>query len=220
MKLMIKNKKNLILTIIAVSTFVFLIIGATYAYFNLAINNFKTTKVNASIENMGTVALTTGSNLKMTLTNELMSDKGTDVTYYASKNGVTTTETSEAIGKAVVIGEGTFSCDYTISFDDNESSLYDVFQETDILDISASGLADKNNQIILTVNGTSYDFATADLFPQTISGTLTDISENSPQSINAQLKVVNKTGLKQTGFAGSNIKISFTVDSFECVATN
>ena len=220
MTIMIKDKKNLILTIIAVSTLVFLIIGATYAFFNLATNNFRTTKVKSSIENMGTVALTTGSDLKMTLTLDQMSDKGTDVAYYASKNGATTVETSEAIGKAVVTGDGTFSCNYTISFDDSENSLYDIFQETEIIDISTLDLADKNNQIIFTVNDTSYDFATADLFPQTISGTLNDITESSPQFINAQLKVINKTGLMQTGFAGAGIKISFTVDSFECVATN
>lgn len=214
-----KNKKSFVLTIIAISFIALLIISASYAFFNLATNNFRTKKINAGIENMGTVALTTGSDLTLTLTNELMSDKGVDIEYFASSNGTTTTETTEAIAKAVVTGGGTFSCDYTISFDDNESSLYDVFQEASIVDLTLTEV-DKSNQIVLTINDTSYDFATASLFPQTITGTLANITEDNPQFINAQLKVINKTGIKQTSLAGSSIELTFTVSDFTCTATN
>ena len=177
-----KNKKVIILTVIAVLVLVALIIGATYAYFLVGTNNsFGTRTIKTSAEEIGSVALTQGSNLTLDLTAFDMMNKGEDVTYYASANGKTTTPTTENIGVATVTGAGTYSCSYSLKMDDNTSSMYDAFQS---MSTKSSG------QIVLSINGTNYDFSTASLFPKTISGTMNGLSAGNPGYITAQLKVV------------------------------
>lgn len=220
MNITMKDKKKFILTLIAIAFIAVLVIGATYAYVTIsATNKFGTKKINANIASVGSVALTTGSNLSMDLSLEQMSDKGEDVTYYASSNGTTTTETTEAIGKAIVTGAGTFTCDYTLTMDDNESSMYDVFQETTMFDLTLAAV-EKTNQIILTINDTSYDFATTNLFPTTITGTMTGITEENPGYIMSQLKVINKTGIYQTDLINSSITLNFAVTDFTCTTSD
>lgn len=210
-----KNKK-LLLTGIAFLFFISLIIGATYAYVTISsTNSFGTKKVNTNLEAIDSISLTTGSDLNLKLTLEQMSDKGEDVTYYASSNGTTTTETSETIGKTIVTGNKKYNCDYTITVDDNENSLYDVFQKTPIVDLNQQ-VVDKHNQIVLIIDGEEYDFATANLFPKVMTGTLEGLTRYNNKEIKAQLKFVNKTGIFQTGLVGSSLNITFTIDNFSC----
>ena len=74
-------------------------------------------------------------------------------------------------------------------------------------------------QIVLTVNGTAYDFNTASLFPKTISGTMTGLTSSASQNITAQLKFVNKASVDQSSLAGKTITLTFTVSNFSCTAT-
>ena len=205
------NKKVIVPTIVAIITLVMLTVGATYAYFTVsATNSFGTKTITATTPSVGSVALSTGSNLTMTLTAAQMMKQSSDVTYYASPSGATTTATTANIGTAKVTGSGTFTCTYSLSVTDNDNSLYDAFQ-------SMTGKS--TGQIVLTVNGTSYDFNTASLFPQTISGTMTGLTSSASQNITAQLKFVNKTSVDQSSLAGKSITLTFTVSNFSCTAT-
>ena len=204
------TKKVIIPIIISVATLILLTVGATYAYFNIGgTNNFGTKTITTSAESIGNVALSTGTNLTLDLSAKQMMDNGSDLAYYASSTGTTTTPTTEKIGTATVTGEGIYNCTYKITMNDNSSSMYDVFQ----------GMSTKSTgQIILTVNGTEYDFNTAGLFSKEISGTMYGLTSDEARDITASLKIVNKTSVDQNALAGSNITITFSATSFECNA--
>jgi len=204
------TKKVIIPIIISVATLILLTVGATYAYFNIGgTNNFGTKTITTSAESIGNVALSTGTNLTLDLSAKQMMDNGSDLAYYASSTGTTTTPTTEKIGTATVTGEGIYNCTYKITMNDNSSSMYDVFQ----------GMSTKSTgQIILTVNGTEYDFNTAGLFSKEITGTMYGLTSDEARDITASLKIVNKTSVDQNALAGSNITITFSATSFECNA--
>ena len=207
-----ETKKILAPTLVAIATLVMLTVGATYAYFTVSTtNNFGTKTITATTPDIGSVALASGSNLTMTLTAADMMDKGADTTYYASASGKTTSATTANIGTATVTGAGTFTCTYNLSITDNDNSLYDAFQS---MSTKSTG------QIVLTVNGTAYDFNTASLFPKNLTNlSLTGLKAGTPKNITAQLKLVNKTGVDQSALAGKTITLSFTVSNFSCTAT-
>jgi len=203
-------KKVIIPIIISVATLILLTVGATYAYFNIgATNNFGTKTIKTSAESVGNVALSTGTNLTLDLSAKDMMNQGSDLAYYASSDGTTTTSTVEKIGTATVTGEGIYNCTYKLTMNDNSNSMYDVFQ----------GMSTKSaGQIILTVNGTEYDFNTAGLFSKEISGTMYGLTSEEARDISASLKIVNKTSVDQNALAGSSITITFSATSFECNA--
>lgn len=206
------TKKILAPTILAIVTLVLITVGATYAYFvvNTNTEKFTTRTAEASTPDMGSVALASGTNLSMSITAADMMQGSSDITYYASSTGKTTTATTETIGTATVTGAGTFDCTYTLTVTDNDNSLYDAFQ-------SFSGKS--AGQIVLTVNGTDYDFNTAGLFPKTISGSFTGLKEGTNGTITASLKLVNKLEVKQNDLANKSITLSFAVSNFSCKAT-
>ena len=204
------TKRVIIPIIISVATLILLTVGATYAYFSVnTTNNFGTKTITTSAESVGNVALSTGNNLILDLTAKDMMNQGSDLAYYASSSGKTTTPTIEKIGTATVTGEGMYNCTYKLTMNDNSNSMYDVFQ----------GMNTKSaGQIILTVNGTEYDFNTSGLFSKEISGTMYGLTSDEARDITASLKIVNKTIVDQTALAGSNITITFSATAFECSA--
>jgi len=204
-----KNKKILVSTIIGVTFFLLLIIGTAYAYFSVNSRYDFSASASATTPAIGSVVLQgTNQTLSMDLTrSDMMSNNAG--TYYASFNGKTKTPTEEVIGVASVDGAGTYTCNYTIKIDDNSNSIYDKFQ-------NMTGKSE--GQIVLTVNGLDYDFNTSNLFPKRISGTLSGISESTPQNITAGLKFVNSSTVDQSALADSNITLSFTTESFSCEA--
>lgn len=214
-------KLNLILpTLILVVFFALLIVSAAYAYFMVnATNDFKTTQMNVSAGNIGSVAFNSGNaNLKLDLTAAEMLQLGEDVTYYASNSGATTTETSEELGSISVAGEGVFDCKYTLeiksSAKSEDTNMYNKFQN----------MATKSEgQIVLTLftqDGEEiYDFNTENLFVNDVisyKGEANGIKDGSPETLKAQLKLVNKTGVVQDNLKGADITLSLTVTSFEC----
>lgn len=206
------NKKLIISTVIAVATFLILIVGASFAYFTVGTSNdFETRNISVEAESVGSVALVQGDNISIDLTAADMMEKESDVTYYGTSNGKTTTETEEKIATATVTGDGRYNCSYTLNMDDNSNSMYDIFQ---VMDEKSAG------QIILTVNGVNYDFNNSGMFPKTISGTLNGITKNNPKYLTAKLKIVNSSTIDQSALAGSNITITFNVSEFNCNATS
>lgn len=217
------RKKIIIPTLIAVVMLMVLVVGATYAYFKIvASNNYATSKVTTSIGDVGSVAIKSSQNdLILDLSATDMLQKGEDVIYYASATGATTTETKEIMGTISVSGEGTFDCTYSMDIvatsKSDETNMYKKFQN---MNTKSEG------QIVLTIdtqNGTkTYDFATADLFTeensfkQVFNGTVSGLKDGSPENIEAQLKLVNKTGVNQDDLKGTDITLSISISSFNC----
>lgn len=216
-----KNKINnnvLIPTILTVVFLALLIVSASFAYFMVtANNNSSTTKINAEVEDVGSVAFdSTKKTLNMNLTGMEMMQLGKDVPYYASNSGTTTTETSEVLGTIVATGNGTFECEYELevkaSSKTEESNLYTKFQNMK---------GKSTDQIVFSITtseGTTiYDFNTENLFPIIHPGKAINLVDgNSPESISAQLKLVNKTGVVQDDLENADITLSISVKTFEC----
>ncbi len=217
------NMSVIVPLIIVILLLILLVIGATYAYFQVVTNNNSTnTKVDITAGEVGSVAITSANNnLTLDVSAIQMLQQGSDVTYYASSNGTTLTETSEVLGKISVTGAGTFKCDYNLnivaSSTGTSKNLYTNFQN----------MSTKSaEQIVLTITTSSgdkvYDFNTANLFTasnsytQVFSGSVTGLKDGTDEEIKAQLKLVNKTGVIQDGIKDSNITLSLSVSSFTC----
>jgi len=203
------NKKMVIKFSLGIILLVVLVVGATFAYFTM--NNSidsSPTNLNAELDEVGNVALISGDNLNLEISQYDMKNKDKDVSYYASKNGKVLTETEEVIAYTSVVGNGLFDCSYTLTVTDKgTNSIYNAFQ-------NMSGKSE--NQIVLTINGEDYDFNTDNLFPLAINGTLNSVSETMVQEIKAKLKLVNKTNIDQSALAGTDIYLDFGIDKFEC----
>ena len=211
-------KKTLVPTIMAVATLVVLVVGATYAYFSVTgTNNFGTKTITASAPTVGSVALSSGTALTMNLTAQQMMKGSSDITYYATASGTSTTASSPVMATAAVTGDGTFSCDYTfnIAASSTGTNMYTAFQ----------GMSTKSTgQIVLTVTpfggtATTVDFNTASAFPKTISGTVTGLTKSASKTVTAQLKFVNKKDINQDALQGTDIILTFTATAFTCTAT-
>lgn len=210
-----KKKKNYVLSaiiplLIGAFTLILVTIGATYAYFSVVSSNTSsTTNVNTSIDGVGSVSLNkTNANLRINLNGTNMAKMSQDVDYYASSSGTTQTETEEVIGEITAMGNGTFTCEYDIIISASATnSMYTAFQNM---------TGKSSNQIVLTVNGTSYDFITENLFPKTVHNVVNGVEQGTTQDITAALKIVNKKNVDQSSLAGTDITISFNVNNFRC----
>ncbi len=212
-----KDKKVILSLAIGIVAMITLVVGATYAYFSVtSTNSFGTKTITATTPTVGSVALSSGSSLTMDLTAADMMKKGSDVTYYATASGKSTTATSPAIATATVTGSGTFNCSYTIrATASSTNSLYSAF----------NGMSGKSTgQIVLTIGGTAFDFYSKNFSNNQyaeVSGNLNGITSStaaSSRQVTAQFKFVNKNTVVQDALAGKDITFTFTATAFSCTA--
>ena len=211
------DKNAILLMIITIIFLLLLIVSASFAYFLVsAENKSKTTKINVEAGDVGSVAFNSvDGDLTLNLTAAQMLQLGKDVTYYASKNGTTTTETTENMGIISVAGAGTFDCTYTMEIKatakSDDTNMYTKFQNMS---------TKSDGQIVLTINTQEgaqvYDFNTTSLFPITYNGKATGLNEDNSETISAQLKLTNKTGVVQDDLKGTDITLSVSVSTFSC----
>lgn len=204
-----ENKNKAIATIVAVVFLIALVIGASAAYFGIwTLKDYKSDAITALSEKTGTIAIiSTNNNMSINLTREDMKRTESDIVYYASSNGKTTIETTEAIATTQTIENGEYNCKYTLNVEATNSSLYSAFQN----------MAEKTaGQIVLTIDGKEYDFSAENLFPLQINGKLTNVTKYNPKNIYAQLKVVNTARENQSEFAGKPLELTFSIERFTC----
>jgi len=198
-----ENKKILLPMIVAITTLVVLTFGATYAYFSVSSTSNVSATASATAPSVGSVSLSSGTSINMSLTAAQMMKPASNTTYYASANGATTTATTVNIASAKATGSGTFSCDYTLNV---------AYSGTMKAKLAATGW------LILYVNGTAYDVYST-TFPKTITGSLTGITASAAKNITAQLRLVNLAATDQSAIAGTNATFTFTATAFTCTAT-
>ncbi len=213
----INNKRNKLLFVLGIIALLLVVIGATYAYFAVTtVNNFGTSTINAQAGNIGTVTLNGNSaQLNMSLTALDMVQGNSDITYYASSSGKTTTPTEEVIGTASVSptsDTNTYHCTYTLSVTHSGTNdMYTVF----------SGATNKSaGQIILTINGVDYDFNDGWPTSNQVSGSFY-IKGTQTKNITAGFRIINKSNVNQNYLANTDISISISLvnNSFSCTAT-
>ena len=211
-----EDKKKILLVFI-VAIFLVLIVSATYAYFAVStVNNFGTSTINAQAGNIGTVTLNGNSaQLNMSLTALDMVQGNSDITYYASSSGKTTTPTEDVIGTASVSptsDTNTYHCTYTLSVTHSGTNdMYTAF----------SSAANKSTgQIILTINGVDYDFNDGWPTSNQVSGSFY-IKGTQTKNITAGLRIINDSEINQNYLANTDISISISLvnNSLSCTAT-
>ena len=211
------NNKQRNVFIFGLVTLLLLVLGASYAYFAVTtVNNFGTSTINAQAGNIGTVTLNGNSaQLNMSLTALDMVQGNSDITYYASSSGKTTTPTEEVIGTASVSptsDTNTYHCTYTLSVTHSGTNdMYTVF----------SGATNKSaGQIILTINGVDYDFNDGWPTSNQVSGSFY-IKGTQTKNITAGLRIINDSEINQNYLANTDISISISLvnNSFSCTAT-
>ena len=209
-KVEIKDMKTIVIpTLLMVITFFILIVGATYAYFNVSTTvSGGSTKVYTDVETVGVSTLRTGNNLSLNLTLVDMMQSSNDKVYYASLNGIpSTTEISEVIGTAEVDGNGVMKCTYELVVNSSGTkNMYTAFQN---MSTKSEG------QLVLNIAGIDYDLYNV-TFPLSIEGTLENVKEGASKDIKASFKIVNKSDVDQSKLAGTDIILSFSVKEYEC----
>ena len=196
-----KNKKLTGSVLVAVITLVTLVIGATYAYFTVATtNSFGTRTATATAESVGTVAITAGSDLSLTVTRAQMSKTNKGKIYYATGDNIS----SGTLGTVKVTGEGMYSCDYTMS-----------------ITLSGTMLSSINEvrNTILYVNDIPYDIYTyKDAGTITLNGTINGLVQETPQRIKGNIAVFNTKKDQSSELAGKAISASIKVTNITCTA--
>ena len=71
------------------------------------------------------------------------------------------------------------------------------------------------DQLVLNVDGIEYDLYNVS-FPLIINGTLENVQDGLPKDIVASFKIVNKSNIDQSGIAGTDIVLSFSVNEYNC----
>lgn len=194
-----KNKKMTGSVLVAVISLVTLVIGATYAYFTVATtNSFGTKTATATAESIGTVAITAGSDLSLTVTRAQMSKTNVGNIYYATGDNIS----SGTLGTVKVTGEGMYSCDYTMSITLSGTML--------------SSIQDDRNTI-LYVNDIPYDIYTyKDAGTITLNGTINGLVQATPQRIKGNIAVFNTEKDQSGELAGKTISASIKVTNITC----
>ena len=194
-----KNKKLAGSVLAAVITLVTLVIGATYAYFTVATtNSFGTRTATATTESVGSVILKTGTNLSLTVTRVQMLQSNAGETYYA----VGSTTNAGVLGTAEVLGEGNYSCTYTLNV---------ALSGTMLDSVTSKG------STILYINDTAYDiydYKTSKSI--TIDGSLIGISELISRNITGNIAIINKNSSQNSELAGKTVTASITASNFKC----
>lgn len=204
-----QKQKILIPTLIVILVLVLMVVGATFAYFSVDIqNDSQVIKVNGNAQSVGNVSLSAGDNLKLILTAESMMNNNRNVNYYATIDGTPTTEENNvAIATAKVSGNGTMDCDYKINATIKATnSMYDAFNRMN---------TKSKNQLVLKFDGVEYDFYDT-TFPKEIRGKISGINSETTKDILASFKVVNRSDIKQDALAGTDLTLSFAVTEFIC----
>ncbi len=208
------NKKIIVPTLVAIATMLLLVVGATYAYILVQSNdNFDNLLVTSKIDEVGTVTINKTAELNLNLVYAQVSKPDQDTIYYATTSGPTTEEQSPIIATATVTGPGVYNCSYNL-FVTAQGDIFNnsVNKGTGFLQLTVNGGINGNTPDV-------HDFNTS-WSDKNVTGTLTDISANSPKNITAQLFFKNSSTVDQYALSGTNGTVTFSITSFECTATS
>ncbi len=228
------DKKNtMLLTVIAVATLLVAVVGATFAFFAIQATSESNAKatITGSTENanVGSVALTGNTTLKLNLTAENMSKANQGKTYYASTDG-TAKESEEklTVGTATLTGGDSgivYECtaNYKVTYDDSSANIeWADADETNGDDKAVLKLYGKDANV--TLDG---DLATAiklkDLQTAATAGKtgtvkfkLTGTGETVTEELQASLSLANSDKEQQTRLANKTFTVTLETTAFSC----
>ncbi len=214
------NKKLILPMIVAITVLILLTLGATFAYIQVqTTNSFGNPTITGTVPPIGSVTINQGASLSLSVTRpEMMKEHS--ATYYATSNGMNTSATEmQTIANTTVIGEGTFSCTYTLNVKATGDLLKNSFAlGSDLVTLEVSDgtngsetkkydFNDDLESIIRSEHGVD------------LHGTLTDLTNSYSRNIQARFKLTNSSEKDQTELNGTSGTITFTITDFNCTAT-
>ena len=204
-------KKNKILFIVGAIFLLILVIGGTFAYFQIvSTNNATNTTISGKGDLVGQATLTTNiTELKLKLTAEMMSKDNKGKKYYATETGEGVTEPTLGNGEYVLgtasLTESNVPLNCTYSYDINISStkpITDSWGDIILTIIEPSGIVTSNRWYDLE---RFYDEHTA---------TIHNLKFNNPQDIKIMFSVYNSSN-NQNDLSGNEFTITLTPKSGE-----
>ena len=203
------DKKNtMLLTVIAVSTLLVAVVGATFAYFSVYTGTPGATNIDATVETVGTVTLSGGGNLNLTVTAAQMAQSAAPATYNLSNANV---------ASATLSGAGaneTYYCRFSLAVA-NASTMESESKDgglnitvasgvtvsqgfTTGTNVSPKSVAAGNYTVNFTMgkNGT---FAGGSLI--TVTGAIENLADDATQA---------------GRLAGKTIDVDYTISNFKC----
>ena len=211
----IKNKK--VLFVIGAILLLILVIGASFAYFQIVTNNNATnTTISGKGDLVGQATLTTNiTELKLKLTAEMMSKDNIGKTYYATETGEGVTEPTLGNGEYILatasLTESDVSLNCNYSYDISISSTKPITTEASLdmrLTITEpSGIVTSNRWFDLQNH---YNEHTAPIY---------NLTFNAPQNIKIKFSVYNSSD-SQNDLSGNEFTITLTpksgTEGFSC----
>ncbi len=213
------DKKTKVKLIIGVAIMIVLVIGATYAYFNMGvINNSTSSVITLQTEESGLVTLSVPTpNLKIIVDEEDMAPNNAR-NYYADdeKNYVLTEEEgTHTITKFEITdatNEDKYECtaDITVTMTNEEGSMGAALQQGDLyLHLKGDGSNDFPEETLDL-------YTIKDEGTKTYSGITFKVTGNSSSKIDAYAYLVNKKDAEQDHLANKELNITISAGNLKC----
>lgn len=204
--------------IIAIVFLALLIIGATYAYFSIILNNdsVKSSNVGGITEKMSNpIMVTNVSKLELNITAEMMHKNNVGTIYYATESGVPVTNATEGNGRYTLA---------TVSVD-NSNILYDCSYTYKITATTTKDITDgsaENVKVVFTNNNGHKTIYTLEQLLQgekLYMGIFKGVQSGVSQTIKVEAYLEN-TNVNQNDLSGNSFTIDLSQDenmkNFEC----
>lgn len=186
-------RKALVPSIVAVIVLIGLVVGATWAFFTVKVDNKVTqTTASASTPEIPLVTLSGGvSQLSMSLTADDMASIN-QKTYYAGETGKVESQTAAPTIATVTLDKdkvNTYICSYTITA---KASA----ENKSLISAYTSKSATNTGELVLKLNSTSYDLASENHNTAILNSGITnsgtvEVSANKPATLTAQFSLTN-----------------------------
>ena len=203
------KKKQITLTVLGGIFLLILVIGASFSYFQIIVNNNTSpTTITGGADLIGQATLTTNiSALKLNITAEMMHISNANTTYYATEDGVPVT--------TAIDGSGIYTL-ATASLTESDVPVYCTYTY-DITATSSKTISDGSDvdyKVVITEsNGTETTYTLVELLSGvTHKGNIKALTYGTNQTIKIKAYVTN-TESNQNDLSGNTITITITPKS-------
>lgn len=212
------NNKRKIALILAVILLIVVVLGASFAYFLVNTTNSTTAKTGkVTTADKFSVEVNGGLTMNLDLTLNQLMPQGSDVTYYSSSSGVTTTKTKETFATVSTLDTRALDCTYTITVTNNDTSGYN----NTINQVKANG---STGEMLLVLYDGDTAISTIDMKSatwdankkMTVNKTLTSLSSSQSKTLSAELKLVVYNDKAQNYLSNSKTNVGISAAINKC----
>lgn len=212
------NKNRKIALILVIILLIVVVVGASFAYYLVTSINSTTAKTGrVTTADKFSVEVNGGLTMSLNLTLSQLMPQGSDVAYYSSSSGVTTTKTKEAFATVSTLDTRALDCTYTITVTNNDTSGYN----NTINQVKANGSA---GEMLLVLYDGDTAISTIDMKNatwdankrMTVNKTLTSLSSSQSKTLSAELKLVVYNDKDQNYLSNSKTNVGISAAINKC----